>query len=452
MIRLFFRYLALHAGGMLALACTAPMAAAAGTGGGKAGHGISVPDIPTRQTPVTQPATQPPIQPPTQQTTQAATQPATATDSDTGGIFSGYNAAYDDYEAFKNRLETDDHLTFSLLTSYYFQSATPNGGQPVSLFVYAPTVSWTPFTIDTWGSGQINISFIQNQYWSAANNGSQQARIGVITTPNDWTSNGYNWSQVSYTHTLPGALSWLSITAGQFSIGSFDGNLYAGDPQNNFITYALAQNATQTYPDAGLGGYLGIAIPDTSLTVSAGFQNAANTNGQSITTNGFQTGKYAWFGNALWVPDVTGLGKGSYSILVYTQPSVPMQPGQSTGVSLSVSQDLGPAFSLVGRANYASGSVSEIASSFGAGGVFHDPFHHAESDQLGVGWLLDRVNNNALEEPSLRHWEYGPEVYYRYALLKGLDLTPDAAAIINPVLAPNHGVAYIFTLRLTSHL
>jgi porin len=389
-----------------------------------------------------------------QRRTGTVQNPTAAPTDFTQQLFSGYNALYDQYTAFRNKLSTDYNLTYSLQTSYFLQAAVPYGGKPVSLLVYSPSITWTPFNSPTWGSGQINVSFQQNQYWSGTNTATQQARIGTITTPNDWSANAYNWSQVSYTQTLPGSLSWLSATVGQFGIAGFDGDLYAGNAQTNFITYALAQNATQTYVNGGLGAYLTAAVPKTTLSLSGGFQGATDVPGTQISTRGFQTGKYAAFGNALWAPTVPGMGAGSYNLVAYHQPSVPQQPGQSTGVSFAMSQALSKTYGVFARSNYASGNVIQITSSFGGGGIVNDPFGRHPNDQLGLGLFVNRANSSNIGGSAVmpRLWECGTELYYNYTLVKGLQVTPDAAAILNPVLAPNHGAAYIFTVRLTSYL
>jgi hypothetical protein len=51
-----------------------------------------------------------------------------------------------------------------------------------------------------------------------------------------------------YTHTLPDAWSWLSVTVGQYTFAAFDSNQYAGNVQTAFISYPLAQN-----PDLSVG-------------------------------------------------------------------------------------------------------------------------------------------------------------------------------------------------------
>ena len=51
-------------------------------------------------------------------------------------------------------------------------------------------------------------------------------------------------------------MNWLSFTVGQYNLFSFDPNTYAGNAQTTFIGYDFAQDATQTFPNAGLGTYL----------------------------------------------------------------------------------------------------------------------------------------------------------------------------------------------------
>ena len=70
-----------------------------------------------------------------------------------------------------------------------------------------PDITWNPFTNTAIGSGSFNVAVQQNQFWSQANTASQQARLGLITQPNAWAINGYQYNQIMYTHTLPGSLS-----------------------------------------------------------------------------------------------------------------------------------------------------------------------------------------------------------------------------------------------------
>jgi Carbohydrate-selective porin, OprB family len=363
-----------------------------------------------------------------------------------------WDSSYDSYSAWKKSLATNYGLTFAMQTSYFLQSATPDGGKPVSLFVWTPSVTWTPYDNSTWGTGQVNVAFQRAQYWSGANNASQQARIGTITGTNDWGSNAYTWLQATFTQTLPGALHWLSITGGQYGFGNFDGDRYAGNAQTNFVTYALAQNPTLTYPFAGVGAYATAAIPNTAVSISSGFQGATDIAGKQFSTRGYDTGQIAYFGNILWAPTLPTLGAGSYNVIVYHQPSVPLQPGQSTGVSFAMSQSMGPKYGVFARANYASGDVIAMQSSVGGGGIVNDPFGRHPNDQLALGLFLNKANQALLPTTTNRNEEHGAELYYRYTIAKGLQLTPDVAVIANPILAPQRPAEYLFTLRLTSFL
>lgn len=372
----------------------------------------------------------------------------------TSQFTSSWDATYDSYSAWKKSLSDNYGLSYAMQSSYFLQSATPDGGPPVSLFQLSPSLTWTAFNNSTWGSGQFNVAYVNLQYWSGANNASQQARMGTITGPNDWSVNAYSWLQATYTQTLPGALSWLSLTGGQYGIGAFDGDLYAGNSQTNFVTYALAQNPTQTYPIAGVGGYATATIPNTGVSLSAGFQGATDPPGKTFSTTGYQNGEIATFGNILWAPTMPGLGVGSYNLVVYHMPSVPLQIGQSTGVSFAMSQSLGPKFGFFARANYASGNVLAMQSSLGGGGIAFDPFGRHKNDQLALGLFLNKANQAypGLVATTNRLEEHGAELYYRYTIAKGWQLTPDAAVILNPVLAPGRPAEYLFTLRLTSFL
>ena len=170
------------------------------------------------------------------------------------GIGSGEN--YDNYLQFKQMLSDKYNLDVALDFSLYAQAATPDGGKPVWLAVYYPSLSWRPFTDTTYGSGKFDVTFGKQDYFNSANTSSQASRLGLITFPNDWTSDNFSWSTVAYTHTLPASMNWLSITVGQYNLFSFDPNTYAGNAQTTFIGYDFAQDATQTFPNAGLGSYL----------------------------------------------------------------------------------------------------------------------------------------------------------------------------------------------------
>ncbi len=353
------------------------------------------------------------------------------------------NSLYDDYAAFKTRLQDDYNVQFSMPVSIYGQWAKPHGGAANASLVYTPDISWTPFTDTAAGSGAVDIQFQSYQFWTRPTTALRTGTMGLITQPNAWGADGYQIAQLTYTHSFPG--NWLALAVGQYSFGNYDDNKYAGDAQTTFINYALAQNGTETYTNAGTGVYVQVT-PTDSLQFAAGFQSATDVTGHALTTNGFGGSMVASFVSAQWT--TTYLAGGTYNIIYYTQPSVPLQPSASKGISFSASQDLDETFGLFFRANNASGAAIPIETSIAVGSIVNDPFGRMRLDQAGIGVAWDKTNKSAIVGPS-RDAEWIGELYYNYWLSKGLFLTPDMQVYVNPALAPKTNAAGVFTLRTT---
>jgi len=357
------------------------------------------------------------------------------------------NDIHDEYRGFKKELANDYHLHYSLLASTFSQWGMPSGGPGVAQLVYSSDVTWNPFAKTAAGSGSINFAFQQTQFWTKANTASQQARLGLITAPNSQGTNSYQYNQIAYTHTGPDSWSWLSVTVGQYTFLAWDDNQYAGNSQINFISLPLGQNATQTYPYGGLGAYAQAATPDGQYAVAGGFQGATSVNGESVTTRGFATGKYAYFAEGEWTPNF--LGGGDYSLLAYSQPSVPQQPTNSQGLSFNGVQNFDARWGLFLRANGASGTAIPIEASVAWGAIDNDPFDRNKLDQVGFGLFWDKTNLKAVGVPA-RSAEWGAELYYSYTVFKGLRLTPDLQLYFDPALIPGAGPAAVLTLRATA--
>ena len=297
-------------------------------------------------------------------------------------------------------------------------------------------------------SGRIGVVHFRdaaNQFWTKTNSGSQQARLGLITPPNAQTTNLREYDQLMYTHTFPDRWKWLSVTAGQYSFAAYDSNQYAGNAQTNFISYALVQNATQTYPNGGLGAYAQAATPDQQFTFAGGFQGATNVTGDALSSRGFATGKYAYFVAGEWVPNF--LGGGAYSLLGYSRPSVPQQPSNSLAVSFNAVQNIDAKWGVFLCANGASGTAIPIETSVVWGGIYNNPFGRNKLDQVGLGIFWDKTNHK-VGQPA-RNAEWGAELYYNYTIFKGLWLTPDIQLYFDRALNPGAGPAAVFTIRTT---
>ena len=358
-------------------------------------------------------------------------------------ITSVLDGANDPYLALKSELQNDANFQFAMPVSVFGQWGAPNGGPGVAELVYTPLAAWTPFTNTAIGSGAFNFLFQSNAFWTGANTFSQLGSMGLLTPPNDWFADGYHFQRLTYTHTFPGNV--LAVSVGQYSFAQFDGNPYAGNPQTNFINFALAQNGTQAYAAAGTGAYAQIT-PSSQLQFGGGFQGATDLASQHLTTYGLEKGKIAYFLTAQWTSTI--LAGGSYSILYYSQPSVPAQPSASQGVSFSAAQNLNATYGLFLRANNASGSVAPVETSVAFGGIMNNPFGRNRLDQAGVGIAWDKTNLSVVGSPS-RGSETIAEIYYRFTIQKALQVTPDLQVYFNPALAPNTSVAAVFSLRTT---
>src|SRR6266478_624964 len=88
---------------------------------------------------------------------------------------------------------------------HFHNGAYRRGGTDVVQLVYSSNLTWNPFTNTAIGSGSFNFSFLQDQFWTKANTASQQARLGLITTPNNWSVNGYQYNQTCIRIPCPAA-------------------------------------------------------------------------------------------------------------------------------------------------------------------------------------------------------------------------------------------------------
>ena len=114
--------------------------------------------------------------------------------------------------------------------SYTLQRGAPSGKQTAVQGIYYPYLTWSLFKDSSFGSGQVNFNYNLIRYWgtSAA---AIQNRVKTAVAFNDYSANQEIFSQLTYTHTLPGELDWLSVTLGQFPLYNFDGTEYIANQQ-----------------------------------------------------------------------------------------------------------------------------------------------------------------------------------------------------------------------------
>ena len=330
--------------------------------------------------------------------------------------------------------------------SYTAQRLAPGGKQTAIQGIYYPYVTWTLFQDKAWGSGVVNFNYNLIRYW-----GQQasvlQSRGHLANAFNDYPSNMDLFSQLSYTHTLPGKWDWLSVTAGQFPIGNFDGTSYMDNQQTSLMNYALSQNASAAYPGASLGAY--VQAQNSRWTFVAGYQDATNVTGAQIHGRTAFDGKYTGFGSIAWTPSFKW-GDGQYSFLYYYQPSVPAQAENINGWSFNMQQFLGKDFAVFGRANGSTGGAVPVKNSYALGVSWLDPLGRNPQDVITLGAVYNRISAAAMGYPPyLLASETALELQWVWGIGKFVTVTPDLQIYPKAASNPDQGVTTVVGLRTT---
>ena len=352
-----------------------------------------------------------------------------------------------DYLQFKQDLADETGIQYGLDISYLMQRGAPNGKQTAIQGYYYPYITWDMFKDTAIGSGQLNANYNLIRYWGS--NGSTLAnRLGVVAAPNDYTENEEIFSQLSYTHTLPGVMDWLSVTVGQFPIYNFDGANYLDNQQTALLNFAMSQNASSTYPSASFGGYVQAEFEE--LTLAAGWQDAQNISGQNIKLNDAFNGRYTWFGSATYTPTIHGLGAGQYSFLYYYQPAVREQDEISRGWSVNMSQNLGEKWVLSARANGSDGHIAPINKSFVLAASLLNPLERNANDAITLGVAYNRTDRQALGYPSeFKNNEMAVELQWVWGIGKLMTITPDIQFYPKSAAGNGNSFTTVASLRTT---
>ncbi len=350
-----------------------------------------------------------------------------------------------DYNQFKSMLSDDFGIQYSLDVSFMGQKGVPNGGKTATQSIYAPTISWQIFNDDTFGSGTVNASYTAVRYW-----GNKAENIGdklfLANSINDYSTPSNAIDQLSYTQSL--FSNKFSITVGQFPLSDFDGTQYDSNQQTNFINYALSQNASETYPIAGLGAYIQIN-PNDEWSFAGGFQNARNITGQTLSSKGWGDHRFTTFGSVSYTPTINGQ-TGQYSLLVYNQPNVDTQPQNTTGWSVNMSQNLTEKWGVFLRANAVTGDSMPITQSYVLGGVYNNPLDRNPLDQIGFAVAYNKVSKDYFDssEP-MRQYETVLETYWNIGITQFFTIAPDIQLYVHPASKRDRDFGTVFSLRGT---
>lgn len=322
------------------------------------------------------------------------------------------------YSDFKHFLQEKTGLRYGIDISYTAQRAAPGGKNTAVQGIYYPYAVWNLFNDSKIGSGQIDFNYTLVRYWGIEA-GKLDSRVGVASSINDYPNRQDGFSQLSYTHTMPGSLAWLSVTVGQFPLYNFDGTSYDSNQQTGLINYALSQNASASYPSAGLGAYVSAALSE-DITLSGGYQSASNISGNRIRFKDAFNGDYTGFASLNYSDE-----NGQYGLMGYYQPSTQEQEGYSWGWSVNAEENLGGKWSAFGRANGSVNNIMPIKQSYVLGFSYRNPLNRNPLDAITVAAAYNRLSKKALGEPYVRTGETVFEAQWVWGVGKCLTITPD---------------------------
>lgn len=351
-----------------------------------------------------------------------------------------------DYQDFKNMLNKKYGFDYSLDMSLLEQRSSPNGkNNSVQAYLY-PSFAWT--TIDNQnGTGILNFAYTLIRYGN--HNGDDLARnSGFVTPVNDYPDNENEFSELYFTYQPKNKWDWLTIGAGQFSLYNFDGTAYDANQQVNFLNDSLAQNASASYAQAGVGVFAQI-VPNNDWMFVFGGQDGTNIDAPSIRVNHIDEKHYTTFGYMAYTPFVKGLGDAEISILLYNQPGVKEQAETTNGWSLNLSQNVGEKLALFARVNEVSGSVESIRQSWVFGGVYNNPLNRNVLDQIGLAYAYNKIDEKAVGSPITHKAEQIFEAYWAWGIGNMLTITPDVQIYINPAQNSKSDYGFVTSLRAT---
>ena len=353
---------------------------------------------------------------------------------------------WSNYQDFKNTVNKKYGFDYSVDLSVLEQRTSPNGkNNAVQGYLY-PSFQWTLNDSDK-GTGVLNFAYTVIRYGN--HNASDLANnSGFVTPINDYDDKTNEFNELYYTYQFGGKYNWLMLGVGQFPIYNFDGTNYDANQQVNFLNEALAQNASASYTQAGLGVYAEIT-PNNEWSIVFGGQDGTNVDAKSVRFNNLNEEHYTTFGSVTYSPMITKLGEMNVSLLVYNQPWTREQPQTTNGWSLNLSQDIGNKLSLFARINETSGDMEEIRQSWVFGGVYNNPLNRNNLDQIGLAYAYNKLDEKAVGEKLFHKAEQVVEAYWAWGIGDMLTITPDVQLYINPALDQKSDFGFATSLRAT---
>ena len=346
----------------------------------------------------------------------------------------------DEYPDFKKRMEDEHGLTWSFSLSYRQRWVHPDNIGTSSQTLFWPTLNWDIFDSKTFGSGSFQFFY----YGERLSGSKVTASRGARTLSGELPDYQDRYSQITYTHTLPGEK--LAVAVGQYSFFNFDSSEFMANQQLNFVNNIFSGEWLGNLPD-DRHRRLRSDQRHEDLQLIAGGQSVNVEDPSKRPTDGFLSSPYAWLGYVQWTPAFKGLGDAQYSLTLYQAPAVTERPA-SRGWSINAVQHLNDQWAVFGRLNASNDDSGGHKRSFGNRRRTQQPAGSRRADQIGIafGSLEQKLPLPLL---TLEHTQNTLEAYWNWSLIGGLLLTPDVQYIRNPAFAPDRDSAWISSLRTT---
>jgi porin len=258
--------------------------------------------------------------------------------------------------------------------------------------------------------------------------------IGTIWSPNDATSDDYTKiTQLWFgERAIEGKVTYI---VGVIDPGAYlNGNRFASSTNTQFFSQPFATNPARNFPDNGLGAVGRFApVPWFQLQAEVSNGDAVSTHSPFTSIDG------NWFGagEAVFIPQIPGLGEGRYRFLLYRKDS---EGGDTSGWALSFDQNLGERFGAFFRYGNNGGTINPIRN-IAAGGIsLLQPFSRKD-DQAGIAFSWTQPSDSSLRD------EYSSEIYYRVQLTNFMEFSPSAQMIYHPS-ASKDDVIGVFGVRM----
>ena len=281
---------------------------------------------------------------------------------------------------------------------------------------------------------------------------------------------------------------YFSIGAGKFNMGDFfDDNNFSHDPRQQFMNWALMDNAAWDYPANTRGYILGIYTelgqPNWTLrfaiTASVTHENSSTWD-PNITRANTETAEYEnrfTIGGQKGTVRILGFlnnGKfGNYLDAIALDPKHPVvdstqQYGRHKyGFGINTDQYISNDFGVFAKASWNDGRTetwffTEIDRSLSFGGELKGSKWGRPDDEMGLGFIVDGLSGPHREY--LADGGYGfiigdgalnyglesiVEFYYKLnAYQKKFFISPDYQFILNPAYNKDRGPVNVFSIRL----